>query len=116
MAKIKKQKNTNNKRIYQFFKDLATNILKDWIIFLILIAIPLLLSIPLYFSEICKKTSKIKHIMEAVYVSWITLTTVGYGDFTPVSVIGRLIACIDGIFGLLLFGLLVYHISKAREQ
>ena len=41
----------------------------------------------------------------AVYWATISLTTVGYGDIYPVSLIGRLVAMISSIFGIAIVAL-----------
>ncbi|WAR15715.1 KCNA2-like protein [Mya arenaria] len=52
-----------------------------------------------------------REIVESIPVGWywavVTMTTVGYGDITPQTPVGRLIACICSVSGLLLFALTV---------
>lgn len=56
-------------------------------------------------------------IPEAMYWAVITLTTVGYGDVTPVTPLGKLIAAFTAIAGLMMLALPVAIISSqfARE-
>jgi len=64
-----------------------------------------------------------KDTKSAVYFSYITLTTVGYGDITPASPTARSLAMIEGIIGQLfiavmiarLVGLHISHSSKHAE-
>ncbi len=42
---------------------------------------------------------------EAVYWSTVLLTTVGFGDITPVTAVGRLIAIVSSIFGIAIVAL-----------
>jgi transaldolase len=42
-----------------------------------------------------------------VYFSFITLLTVGYGDFRPISGIARSIAMLEGIVGVLYIGVFI---------
>ena len=42
----------------------------------------------------------------------VTLTTTGYGDMYPVTVIGRIVAAITMFMGLVLFGILLNVIGK----
>jgi hypothetical protein len=43
----------------------------------------------------------------AFYFSFITLTTVGYGDITPVSPIARMLAVMEAMTGTLFLGVLI---------
>jgi voltage-gated potassium channel Kch len=43
---------------------------------------------------------------EAFYFTTVSLTTLGYGDITPTTSLGRLVASIQSIFGFSLFALL----------
>jgi voltage-gated potassium channel len=45
----------------------------------------------IFYAESGLEGSQIKTFMDAVYFSIVTLTTVGYGDITPVSGYGRFI-------------------------
>jgi len=45
------------------------------------------------------------NFFEAVYWSTVLLTTVGFGDITPVTTIGRLIAIVSSIFGIAIVAL-----------
>ena len=46
-----------------------------------------------------------QNFFEAVYWSTVLLTTVGFGDITPVTTIGRLIAIVSSIFGIAIVAL-----------
>jgi len=48
-----------------------------------------------------------KHFADSLYLSFITATTVGYGDITPVSYASKLVAVILGLIGIVLTGLIV---------
>ena len=43
----------------------------------------------------------------AIYFSYITLTTVGYGDITPVSNAARMLAITESMSGILFVGVLI---------
>ena len=43
---------------------------------------------------------------EALYFTVVSLTTLGYGDITPSTTIGQLLASIQGVFGFIVFALL----------
>jgi hypothetical protein len=47
------------------------------------------------------------HGFNAFYFSFVTLSTVGYGDITPVSKIARMLAAMEAITGLLYVAVLI---------
>ncbi len=51
-------------------------------------------------------------IPAAMWWCMVTLTTTGYGDMFPVTVGGRLVACITMLLGLVLFGILLNIVGK----
>ena len=46
-----------------------------------------------------------KNFFEALYWSTVLLTTVGFGDITPVTTVGRLVAMFSSVFGLAIVAL-----------
>ena len=59
----------------------------------------------MYFAENGAQPDKFANIPQAIWWSVITLTTVGYGDVVPVTVMGRLLAGVIAIVGIGLFAL-----------
>lgn len=53
--------------------------------------------------------------MDSLYYSFITATTVGYGDFYPKSVYGKIVAIVIALLGLLLTGIIVALGIKAAS-
>ena len=53
---------------------------------------------------------------EALYLSFITALTIGYGDLTPHSPLGKLISIILGIIGIIFSGIIVAAAIKALEK
>lgn len=51
-----------------------------------------------------------------LYWSFITATTVGYGDIRPASRTARILAVIIALFGLILFGVLVAIAVQATTE
>ena len=47
----------------------------------------------------------VETVIDSFYFSMITLTTLGFGDITPTTELGRAIVAIEGAFGLVLFAL-----------
>ena len=52
-------------------------------------------------------------IMQGVYFSLITSTTVGYGDITPETGTGQFVSVLLAIMGTILFGLIVAVATQA---
>ena len=59
----------------------------------------------MFFAENGAQPDKFSNIPQAMWWSVITLTTVGYGDVFPVTVMGRLLAGVIAIVGIGLFAL-----------
>jgi len=55
------------------------------------------------------------HLAEFMYFSYVTLTTVGYGDVTPVTLQARSLAILEAIGGVLFIGALVARIAGTFE-
>ena len=57
---------------------------------------------------------------DALYFTFVTGLTIGYGDITPVNPIGRIIAVLTGIQGLIITGIIVavavFALRKTMEQ
>ncbi|MFD2671755.1 potassium channel family protein [Marinicrinis sediminis] len=74
-----------------------------------------LASIPIYFIE-----PHIKSYGDALWWSVVTTTTVGYGDISPVTVPGRVIATFLMVFGIGMIGMITGSITtyflKAHER
>ncbi len=74
----------------------------------------LLLVIWLFEKE--QENSSIKTLFDAFWYSIVTLTTVGYGDFYPVSVAGKIFGLVLVIFSLGLLGYIISNLTnKIRE-
>jgi voltage-gated potassium channel len=57
---------------------------------------------------------------DALYFTFITGLTVGYGDIAPVTLLGRVIAILTGLLGVIVSGLIVavavYALKKSMEH
>ena len=74
----------------------------------------------LVFAEAGRPDASIQTLSDAVWYSVVTLTTVGYGDYFPVTPLGKLVgtALIIGSLGLIgmLIGVITEFISERREM
>ena len=96
----------NNKKKNNFFSrlfELLTS--KLVIVSLITILIFTVLMLIIFLSE-QKTNSAINTLFDAIWYTLVTITTVGYGDITPRSILGRTSAMILLLAGVALFGAL----------
>jgi Ca2+/Na+ antiporter len=49
---------------------------------------------------------------DSLYFSVVTITTLGYGDFSPISDLGKAIAAIEAFLGIILLGLFLLSVSN----
>jgi voltage-gated potassium channel len=56
----------------------------------------------IYLAEKDAQPDKFSSIPESMYWSVVTLTTIGYGDVYPITVIGRLFTCVIALVGIAL--------------
>lgn len=54
----------------------------------------------MYYAEAAVQPDKLASIPHAIYWSIITLTTVGYGDVSPITVAGKIIAAVTAFLGV----------------
>ncbi len=59
-----------------------------------------------------KYEGKISNVWDALWWSWVTITTTGYGDYTPKSPTGRIVAMLTMIIGVIFVGLLTGRIAS----
>ena len=67
----------------------------------------------IYYAEHKVQPEAFRSIPDAMYWSIITLTTVGYGDVSPITVFGKSIAAITAIFGVVVVALLTGIVANA---
>ena len=70
----------------------------------------------IYYAEHKVQPEDFRSIPDAMYWSIITLTTVGYGDVSPITVFGKGIAAITAIFGVVVVALLTGIVAKAFNK
>ena len=50
---------------------------------------------------------------KALYLTFVSALTIGYGDVAPVTVVGRITCLLMGLLGLMFFGILVAVTNRA---
>ena len=67
----------------------------------------------IYYAEHKVQPEDFRSIPDAMYWSIITLTTVGYGDVSPITVFGKSIAAFTAIFGVVVVALLTGIVANS---
>ena len=57
-----------------------------------------------------------KDIGSSIYFAFITGLTIGYGDITPVTTLGRMVAVLTGLVGTIFVGLIVAINTRALRE
>lgn len=95
---------------YRIYRDPLSIMRSLILLFVDLLQIILCFSI-LYLSkpviEISECGNIVSHPFQSIYFSFVTITTLGYGDLRPVSAYGRFLVCFEAFFGLV-FVLLIF--------
>jgi voltage-gated potassium channel len=90
---------------------------KPFLATLYIFAVAILLnSTLLYFAESAVQPEKFGSIPDAIYWSVITLTTVGYGDVTPQTSLGKVIAIFTALTGICVVALLSGIVATAFSR
>jgi len=55
---------------------------------------------------------QLNNMSTAVWLSLITMTTVGYGDFYPITQMGRFVAILTSLYGVVLTSLFVISLTN----
>ena len=101
-------------RINHFYTYLKTNI--SFVIPIGLVfAVIILGGIGVYLVEHNRPGANITTLGNALWWAIITITTVGYGDYTPITPIGRVIAVVVMFSGIGIFVSLVTLLSQRRR-
>lgn len=83
---------------------------------LLLVAVLLLSATGMYYIEGGIQPDRFGSVPQAAYWAMTTLTTVGYGDVTPVTAFGKLWSMVTMLFGLCILALPVAIISSGFAQ
>ncbi len=70
----------------------------------------------IWFIEHNNENGSIKTLFDAFWYSVVTLTTVGYGDYFPVSTAGRVVGLILVLFSLGLFGYIIGNLTNNLRE
>jgi len=113
MRILKITKNTNDQYHQSAKQRIHTLQLDLQIYFTALFTVIIICSTLVYYAERNTAGTAFTSIPAAMWWCVVTITTVGYGDMYPATLIGKLIASAAMITGLALFGILMNVIGKA---
>lgn len=68
-------------------------------------------SVAVFFIEVQDPASNIDSYGVSVWWAWVTSTTVGYGDYSPVTPAGRVLGALMMVFGIALTGIVTGNIA-----
>ena len=54
-------------------------------------------------------------VVQSIYFSVVTITTLGYGDITPQTDLARSLAAFESVFGIILIGLFLNAVARASD-
>ncbi|WP_131118743.1 cyclic nucleotide-gated ion channel [Lichenihabitans psoromatis] len=83
---------------------------------IILLGFVILAAAAMYSAEHDAQPDKLGSIPAAMWWAIVTLTTVGYGDVYPITVVGRLVASVTMVFGLMMLALPVGIVATAFAE
>ncbi len=68
------------------------------------------------FFSFSKALGLTSSFIDSIYLSLVTITTLGFGDITPTTSLGKLVVSSQALFGILVLGLLLNSLSHARSK
>ncbi|KAL7675362.1 hypothetical protein ACOME3_001622 [Neoechinorhynchus agilis] len=72
----------------------------------------------IYFAELTApdNSSNLSNVGDGVWFALITITTVGYGEISPSTILGRIMASFCGIIGVLIIAMVVPVVSNLYQE
>jgi len=89
------------------------------VLMVLLVMAVIVISSGMYFCENPDLTNiegKFTSISRSMYFSMISVTTIGYGDMTPLTMCGEIVACLAGLSGIFVLGLPISIIGVKFQQ
>ncbi len=87
----------------------------DYIIYVIFIVVVFLGPLAAVFER-NNPDANLRTVTDGIWWAFISMSTVGYGDFFPVTLQGRLIGLVVIVLGVTLFSLLTAHVSSIMVE
>jgi voltage-gated potassium channel len=105
-----------SRSLMQFFEILRNKKIELYALFLLLSFFTLIAALMIYVFEGAGQNPNIRSLFDAFYWAVVTVTTVGYGDITPVTHEGRFVAMLVIVTGLGAITFLTSIIVSAFEE
>jgi voltage-gated potassium channel len=102
-----------NKAMQSFLATIRKVVPQLEVIGIVLLIVVVISSTAMFEAERDAQPDKIRHMGDSIWWCVVTLATVGYGDITPVTPLGRWIAGITMVVGLGIFGTFISLIGSA---
>ena len=102
-----------NRAMQSFFATIRKVLPQLEIIGIVLVMVVTISSTAIFEAERDAQPDKFQSMADALWWCVVTLATVGYGDLTPVTPLGRLIASVTMVVGLGIFGTFISLIGGA---
>ncbi|CAH3178695.1 unnamed protein product [Porites lobata] len=111
---------TRKKTPSGYARDLSNSVLACWPIFAVSFSMAILTGILIWFVEYNSNSQHFfnhfhQGIVEGIWWSLVTMTTVGYGDRYPKTILGRSIAIVWFLAGIVLSSLLVSSLTSSMS-
>lgn len=87
----------------------------DYIIYVIFVVVVFLGPLAAVFER-NNPNANLKTVTDGIWWAFISMSTVGYGDYFPVTLQGRLIGLVVIVLGVTLFSLLTAHVSSIMVE
>ncbi|XP_067024226.1 A-type voltage-gated potassium channel KCND2-like isoform X1 [Acropora muricata] len=110
----------HNTKVREAGSSLLASLSELSFVFVVLVTLVILFSTVIYYAEMEDEDTKFKGIPMTFWYVIVTMTTLGYGDMTPTSVIGRLTGVICSLSGIMVVALpapvLEKNFSRKSEE
>ena len=100
-------------RRIQLFRDFVRNVVTAT---LLVREVLICLVILIFLNGVLFSLVEGKDLGSSIYFAFITALTIGYGDITPVTTLGRIVAVFTGLCGTIFVGLVVAINTRALRE
>lgn len=110
----------HNTKVREAGSSLLASLSELSFVFVVLITLVILFSTIIYYAEMGDKNTNFVSIPATFWYTIVTMTTLGYGDMTPLSIFGRITGVICSLSGIMVVALpapvLEKNFSRKKEE